>query len=99
MISFNVRKAAKYLMDNGVVYTIRGRRTEGWHDLHIFNKLQRERVYVELVAMAFDTPLASYVTRSGFSTVSEWKDAAESVHKRRINGMGIYRVTLAGRKK
>src|SRR5690349_12962415 len=93
MISFNVKEAGDYLLKNGMVYTMRKKRHEGWTDLFV-NHDYRGWCNVELIGAVNEIRLESYVLQSGFPDLRSWADEARRIHASDPASLYVYKVTL-----
>lgn len=80
MIWFNVRKALEQLEKEGEVYTLRPLpKRPGVHPMFSTLRIPRYRgtVRVEFIGIVTPEELKLYVTKSGFTSVEEWGEAAK----------------------
>lgn len=87
VIWFNVEKARKFLLENGIVYTLRPKlRREGKEPLFYGGFGKKGEVLVDFVGEVLDdADLKGYVDKSGFETIEEWRaKASESRYLYRV---------------
>jgi hypothetical protein len=93
MIHFNVEQVGKFLEKNGIVYTMRKKRSEG-KDLVSIYKRTIGRANITLMGPVTDKLLESHVFESGFNSIQEWKLVARIVHDADPSKLFLYKVEM-----
>jgi hypothetical protein len=93
MIHFNVEQVGKFLVENGIVYTMRKKRSEGKDLVSMFKKTIG-RANITLMGPVTDKLLESHVLQSGFNSIQEWKLVASIVHNADPNKLLLYKVEM-----
>lgn len=86
MIFFNVEAARNCLLENHVVFTLRGKRRREDKDIAVKGSWYKHKrlghVRVQFVTeIRNSVELEPYVDLSGFNTTQEWFDIAYKLHK------------------
>jgi len=98
---FKSEKALKYLLERGVVYTVRPQRRKREGRVWITNRRGGRKIangYAILVAeiasfSELEKYLPAYVKHSGFSSIAEWIDEIKKLNSKLPEKFWIYLVT------